>query len=464
MFRHVLIANRGAAAARILRAVKQMGLTATVVHAEVDRDLPYVADADHAMLLPGKNPRASYLDSAALLAALRESGADALHPGYGFLSENAEFARQVENAGVSFIGPAAQWIETMGHKTQARELMERHGLPVTPGTAPLGDNEAALHTAAEKLGYPVLVKPAGGGGGIGMLPVHEPQELVAAVSRARQAALRSFGVSDVYLEPYLQQPRHIEFQVLADNYGKVKVLGVRDCSVQRRHQKVVEEAPPAALDPAMLGSMARQVESALSTMGYNNIGTVEMLLEDGIFHFLEMNTRLQVEHAVTEAVTGLDLVKAQIQLAAGLPLDDVLAQEVQSEGCALEARIYAEDPISFLPSPGPLTELTWPDGANVRVESGYAQGNVVTPWFDPMIGKLVVWAPTRDEALTRLRDALQRTRVAGIKTNIPFLLQLLQNPQYAAGQLHTQITPQVVAALKQAQSTPTAQEKIHGAA
>lgn len=448
MFRKVLIANRGAAAARVLRALQTMGIGSVVVYAEVDRELPYVAAADEAILLPGENPRAAYLDQQALLDALAHSGADALHPGYGFLSEHAGFAARVEAAGVRFIGPAARWLDAMGHKTKARELMAMHGMPMAPSSPLLGEDDADILAAGEALGYPVLVKPAGGGGGIGMLPAHDGAGLLKAVAQARQAAARSFGCGDVYLERLVASPRHIEFQVLADTAGRAAVLFERDCSVQRRHQKILEEAPAPGLPRAAVDAMAARVAEVMQGLGYDNIGTVETLAGGGAFDFLEMNTRLQVEHAVTEAITGIDLVQAQIRLAAGEPLGAVLPERVALTGHAIEARLYAEDPVRFLPSPGRLNVLRWPCRPGLRIETGYAEGNVVTPHFDPMIAKLIVHAPSREEAMDELARALAETRIEGVKTNIPFLQQLLRDADFRAGRVHTGLTPQVVAALK----------------
>lgn len=460
MFQNVLIANRGAVAARVLRTVQAMGMRATVVYAEVDRELPYVALADHALALPGDDPRACYLNQDSLLAALERSGADALHPGYGFLAENAEFARRVQAAGVTFIGPAPARIEAMGHKTRARQWMAEHGLPMSPSSPLLGDDPTAIIAAAQALGYPVLVKPAGGGGGIGMLPAHDDASLLKAVAQARQAAARSFSCTDVYLERLLLQPRHIEFQVLADQQGQVRVLFERDCSLQRRHQKILEEAPAPALPRPALDAMADAVQAALQRGGYDNIGTVETLHAGGSFEFLEMNTRLQVEHAVTEAVTGLDLVEAQIRLAAGESLNDVLPATPRLQGHAIEARLYAEDPLRFLPSPGVLQQLRWPAGEGIRIETGYAEGNRVTPYFDPMIGKIIAHGPDRASAIARLRQALTQTVVVGVKTNLPFLVQALDDADFQAGRVHTGLTQQVVAALRAApQPIPTITEE-----
>jgi len=448
MFRKVLIANRGAAAARILRALKALGIGSVVVYADVDRELPYVAAADEAILLRGANPRAVYLDQQGLLDALAQSGADALHPGYGFLSEHADFAARVEAAGVRFIGPAARWLEAMGHKTRARDLMAAHGMPMAPSSPLLGDDEAEILAAAAALGYPLLVKPAGGGGGIGMLPAHDDAGLLKAVAQARQAATRSFGCGDVYLERLMTAPRHIEFQVLADCAGQAAVLFERDCSVQRRHQKIVEEAPAPGLSRADADAMAARINEVMQRLGYDNIGTVETLAAAGSFDFLEMNTRLQVEHAVTEAVTGVDLVQAQIRLAAGEPLHTVLPARPVLTGHAIEARLYAEDPVRFLPSPGRLNVLRWPRHDGLRIESGYAEGNVMTPHFDPMIAKLIVHAPSREEAMDQLARALTETRIEGVKTNIPFLLQLLRDADFRAGRVHTGLAAQVVEALR----------------
>ena len=424
----VLVANRGAAAARVIRAVEGMGLQAVVVYSTADAELPYVVQARESYCIGEAPARQSYLNQLALLDCMRRSGADAVHPGYGFLSENADFARAVEAAGHCFIGPSPRWIELLGHKARARDFMRSQGLRLG-GSSPVlpADDMAAVQAAAARLGYPVLIKPAGGGGGIGMVPVHAPAELEGAWKRASALAEKAFSDSSLYLERFVQSPRHIEFQFLADRYGNVMGLFERDCSTQRRYQKVIEESPAPEVDREMLQAMTEQLEKLLGATGYDVIGTVEMLYTPQTgFSFLEVNTRLQVEHAVTEAVTNVDIVQAQIRLAAGEPLVDVLAERPALRGHAIEARIYAEDPVRFLPSPGLLSIFELPNHtAGLRVETGYAQGNAVTSHYDPMVAKLIAHGNTRDEAIRCMRDALRATRIEGIRTNIPMIDRVL---------------------------------------
>ncbi|MGE8690763.1 MAG: acetyl-CoA carboxylase biotin carboxylase subunit [Achromobacter sp.] len=432
----ILIANRGAAAARVLRAVKALGLQSVVVYSEADADLPYVRQADESVCVGPAPARESYLNQDALLGAMARCGADALHPGYGFLSENAEFARRVEAAGHCFIGPSAKWIDALGNKAAARALMQRHGLPAGGSTGVLpGDDMAAVCRAAEALGFPVLIKPAGGGGGIGMVPAENAQSLPACWERARVMAEKAFGDASLYLERYIQAPRHIEFQFLADRYGNVLSLFERDCSTQRRYQKVIEEAPAPAIDRKAVADMADRLSAILGEIGYDVIGTVEMLYTpDSGFSFLEVNTRLQVEHAISEAVTGVDIVQAQIRLAAGEMLSSVVGRKPALTGHAIEARVYAEDPVRFLPSPGVLKVFDLPGaGPGLRIETGYAAGNRVSSHYDPMVAKIIALADTREAATRALIGALDSTRVEGIKTNIPMILQVLRSERFGAG-------------------------------
>lgn len=431
----VLVANRGAAAARVIRAVEGMGLQAVVVYSAADAELPYVAQAAESYCVGEAPARQSYLNQQALLDCMRRSGADAVHPGYGFLSENADFARAVEAAGHCFIGPSPKWIKLLGHKARARDFMRSQGLALG-GSSPVlpPDDMAAVQAAAAELGYPVLIKPAGGGGGIGMVPVYAPAELEGAWRRASGLAEKAFSDSSLYLERFVQAPRHIEFQFLADRYGNVMSLFERDCSTQRRYQKVIEESPAPEIDRGVLQAMTAQLEKLLGATGYDVIGTVEMLYTPQTgFSFLEVNTRLQVEHAVTEAVTNVDIVQAQIRLAAGEPLADVLPDRPALNGHAIEARIYAEDPVRFLPSPGLLSTFEFPSyGPGLRVETGYAQGNAVTSHYDPMVAKLIAHGNTRDEAIRRMRDALRATRIEGIRTNIPMIDRVLGSNTFRA--------------------------------
>jgi acetyl-CoA carboxylase biotin carboxylase subunit len=451
MFNKVIVANRGAVAARVLRALKSLGIRTVAVYSEADAGLPYLAMADETHAIGAADPRASYLKADVLLEVMRRSGADGLHPGYGFLSENAAFAERVNASGAGFIGPSPRWIDAMGHKTRARELMATHGMPMGASSALLDEDDARTLAHAQGVGYPVLVKPAGGGGGIGMLPARDDAELLKAVTQARSMAQRSFGNAELYLERLVERPRHVEFQVLADRHGNVRHLFERDCSVQRRHQKVIEEAGAPGIPRAQVEAAAGNITAILARLGYDVIGTVETLYDGaGGFNFLEMNTRLQVEHAVTEEVTGIDLVASQVRLAWGERLDAVLPDEVSLRGHAIEARIYAEDPVRFFPSPGPLRTLRLPSGEGIRVETGYAEGSLVTPFYDPMIAKLIARGASRAEAIARLVDALDDTVIEGVKTNIPFIRQVLQSPEFVAGEVHTGLGAQVLARAKAA--------------
>lgn len=436
--KRVLVANRGAVARRVIRALRTLGIESVAVYSEADRDLPYLSEADVALPIGPAPASQSYLNRDALLRVARECGADALHPGYGFLSENADFAEAVEQAGMVFVGPSPRWIRMLGHKTQARDAMRALGMPMAPSSAVLGCDLEAVRQAAGTLGYPVLIKPATGGGGIGMIPLARPQDVDTEWGRARLIAERSFGGSELYLEKLLRDPRHVEFQFLADRHGQLRCLYERDCSTQRRHQKVLEEAPAPGLERAALQDMAARLEAMLSGMGYDVIGTVEMLYtpETG-FSFLEINTRLQVEHAVTESVTGVDIVAAQLRLAAGERMADVLPLVPPLSGHAIEARVYAEDPVRFLPSPGVLQEFAPPAMAGVRIETGYATGCRVSSHYDPMLAKVIASAQTRRQALDLLKAALAQFRVAGVKTNIPFVLRLLDDPEFRAGRVST---------------------------
>lgn len=445
MFNKVIVANRGAVAARVLRALKKLQIRSVAVYSEADAGAPYLAEADETYLLGAAPARESYLNQDALINVIRTSGADGLHPGYGFLAENAAFARLVEQAGAKFIGPSAQWIDAMGHKTRARELAIQHGLPVGQGSPVLSGDESEMIRYAEQIGFPVLIKPAGGGGGIGMLVADKPADLVASVERARSMAMRGFSNAEVYLEKYLQRPRHIEFQLLGDQHGTVRHLFDRDCSVQRRHQKVIEEASAPAVDRPKVNALAQKLADTFSRMGYDNIGTVEMLMgADGTFNFLEMNTRLQVEHGVTEEITGVDLVVAQIRSAAGEKLDAILPADLQANGHAVQARIYAEDSKRFLPSPGRLTTYRPPYGAGVRIETGYAEGREVTAHYDPLLAKVIAHGPTREAAIDTLLGAIRNFEVAGVKTNIAALDIILSSDVFRAGDVHTGLVSELI--------------------
>jgi acetyl-CoA carboxylase biotin carboxylase subunit len=434
----VLVANRGEIARRVIATARRMGIRAVAVYSEADAELPYVREADEAVPIGPPPPARSYLDAAAILRAARDTGARAIHPGYGFLSENAGFARQVTEAGLTWVGPSASAIEQMGDKISARNLMAAAGVPVAEGTTePVSDLEAAL-AAAALIGYPVMVKAAAGGGGIGMSAAADPEQLVAAFETARSRAERFFGSPAILLERYVAPARHVEVQILGLADGRVLALGERDCSVQRRHQKVAEETPSPGVGPGLRARMLDAAVRAGETVGYQGAGTVEFLVDQrtGDFTFLEMNTRLQVEHPVTEMVTGIDLVEQQLRIAAGGGVSFDPAA-VTATGHAIELRVYAEDPARFLPSPGTITAWDEPAGEGIRVDAGYMAGNQVTPFYDPLLAKLCVWAPDRDEALSRARDAVASFRITGLKTNLPFHADLLDSEEFSDGSYDT---------------------------
>jgi acetyl-CoA carboxylase biotin carboxylase subunit len=433
----------------VLRALNALGVHSVAVYSEADAGAPYLEMAGESYAIGPAAARESYLNQDALIEVLRKSHADGLHPGYGFLSENAAFALKVLDTGARFIGPSPRWIELMGHKTRARELAAAHGMPMSKGSGVLpADTDAAL-AAAHAIGFPVLVKPAGGGGGIGMLPAKDEGELVAAVERSRSMAERGFGNAEVYLERLIERPRHVEFQVLGDAHGEVAHLFERDCSTQRRNQKVIEEAPAPGIDRRQAEAVATQVAGIMRKMGYDNIGTVEMLMgADGAFSFLEMNTRLQVEHGVTEEVTGVDLVQAQLRSAAGARLSEILPERIEIRGHAIQARVYAEDPKNFFPSPGKLKVFRPPQDPRVRIETGYGEGRDVTPHYDPMIAKVIVRADTRERAVDGLIEALSAFEIQGIKHNIPAVLAVLRSEAFRAGRVHTGLIPEVLSQRK----------------
>jgi acetyl-CoA carboxylase biotin carboxylase subunit len=445
MFSKVLVVNRGAVAARVLRALNAMNIPSVAVYSEADHNAPYLEMASQTFAIGPAPARESYLNQDTLIDVLRQSGADGLHPGYGFLSENAGFAQKVIDAGSSFIGPSPKWIDAMGHKTRARDIAAQYGMPMSQGSDVLPDDNDAIIAAARKIGFPVLVKPAGGGGGIGMLPAKDEAELLTAVERSRSMASRGFGTTEVYLEKLIERPRHVEFQILGDQHGGAMHLFERDCSTQRRNQKVIEEAPGPQIPRDKAVAVADQIAGIMRTMGYDNIGTVEMLLgADGSFNFLEMNTRLQVEHGVTEEVTGVDLVRAQIRSGAGEKLGDILPGKAEIKGHAIQARVYAEDPKNFFPSPGKLTVFRPPEGEGIRVDTGYAEGRDVTPHYDPMIAKVIVRAATREAAIDKLIEALGGFDIQGLKHNIPAVINILRSEQFRAGRVHTGIIGEVM--------------------
>ena len=434
----VLIANRGEIAVRVARACHETGLAAVAVYSEADRGAPHTLAADAAIPIGGAPARDSYLNVEALLAAARAAGADAVHPGYGFLAESAAFARAVETAGLTWIGPPPAAIATMGDKLAARAAVERAGVPCVPGTeiAP-GDTRAAARQAGG-LGYPVLVKAAAGGGGKGMRAVGSEGELADALAAATREAEGAFGDGRVYLERLLVRPRHVEVQVLGDRHGTLLHLGERECSIQRRHQKIVEETPSPAVTPRLRAELVRAALAAARAVGYVNAGTVEFLLDsDGHFYFLEMNTRVQVEHPITEWVTGVDIVAAQLRIAAGAPLGFAQA-DVVPRGHAIEARLYAEDPAAnFFPSAGPILTLREPNGPGIRVDSGVTTGSVVPLEYDPLLGKISAWGSDRSSAIARLGAALRDTAVLGPTTNLAFLQDVLAHAAFLRGETHT---------------------------
>ena len=438
MFRKILIANRGEIAVRVIRACREMGVASVAVYSDVDRASLHVRKADEAYPLGPAAAAESYLNIARILEAARQSGADAIHPGYGFLSENARFAEACQQAGVKFIGPTAAAMEKMGSKTRARQTMEKSGIPFVPGTSRALESCQEAERIAAEIGYPVMLKAAAGGGGKGMRLVRSQAEMKSALEGAQSEALRAFGDGDVYLERAVVNPRHIEVQVLADEHGNTVYLGERECSIQRRHQKVLEEAPSPFVDDDMRRHMGETAVRVARAVNYTNAGTVEFLVDQNKnFYFLEMNTRLQVEHPVTELVTGLDLVHLQIRIAAGERLP--FAQEdVRLRGHAMECRIYAEDPDNnYFPSPGKITLLLAPSGPGIRRDSGMYEGWTVPTDYDPMLAKLIGYGSGREQAIARLRRALYEYFVGGIKTNISLFQRILEDGDFQAGRVDT---------------------------
>jgi len=439
VFDSVLIANRGEIARRIIRTARRMGVKAIAVYSDADSELPYVREADEAVYIGASAPAQSYLDSVLLLDVARTTGAAAIHPGYGFLAESPGFATAVIAAGVTWIGPAPEAIEQMGDKIRARNLMAAAGVPVAPGSsAPVADADAAV-AQASRIGYPVMVKAAAGGGGIGMSAAADEGALRSAFDTARSRAERFFGSPDILLERYLPRARHVEVQILGLADGRLLAFGERDCSVQRRHQKIAEETPSPGVSPALRSRMLAAAVRAGEAVGYRGAGTVECLVdvETGSFVFLEMNTRLQVEHPVTELVTGIDLVEQQFLIAAGEPVSFDADSPVTATGHAIELRVYAEDPKRFLPSPGAITAWSEPSGPGIRVDAGYAAGTTVTLFYDPLLAKLCVHGATRGEALDRARAAVAAFRVEGPKTNLPFHAELVEHPSFVSGDYDT---------------------------
>ncbi len=471
MFSRVLIANRGEIAVRVAQGLRELGIAPLAVYSEPDRAAPHVSAADEAHPLEGATAAETYLRGDRIIEIARQCGADAVHPGYGFLSENAAFAQACSDAGLCFIGPKPQTIRAMGDKVRAKALMREAGVPVVPGVESAAEDRAQLEADAAAIGYPVLVKAAAGGGGKGMRVVGEPAALRAAVEAAQREAGAAFGDRRVFLEKYVARARHVEFQILGDEHGAVVHLFERECSIQRRHQKIIEEAPAPGLAPAIRDEMGAAAVRAAQAISYTNAGTVEFMVDDaGAFYFLEVNTRLQVEHPVTELTTRRDLVHAQVRAACGEPLP-FRQEDLTQEGHAIECRVCAEDPSrDFLPSTGTIHVYVPPAGPGIRVDSGVTEGSTVTVHYDPMLAKLVVWGETRPAAIARMRHALDSFVVLGVTTNIGFLRSVLDHPAFTAGVLSTRfleehaiattagVAPEamIVAALESGVTTPPA--------
>lgn len=432
MFEKVLIANRGEVALRIHRACREMGIRTVAVHSEADSNAMHVRLADEAVCIGPARSADSYLNKPAIISAAVITGADAIHPGFGFLSENADFADMVEKHGITFIGPTVEQMRLMGDKITARKAAKEAGLPITEGSPALENVEDAK-TWAEKIGYPIIIKAKDGGGGKGMKIAYSDDDIEEAFTMAKAEAKSSFPSDVVYMEKYLQHPRHIEMQILADKYGNVVHLGERDCSIQRNNQKVIEECPSPALNQSQRHEIGEIVRKAIAKIGYCNAGTLEFLYENGKFYFMEMNTRLQVEHPITEAVTGIDIVKEQIRIASGAHLG-YTQDDITFNGHAIECRINAEDPATFTPCPGKITEWHAPGGLGVRVDSEIYSGYTIPPFYDSMIAKLIVHANTRNAALMRLRRALEEFVIMGVKTTIPLHQEIIAQPEYLDGQ------------------------------
>lgn len=433
MFEKILIANRGEIALRIQRACRTLGIKSVAIYSEADKDAKYVKIADEAVCIGPAKSAQSYLHIPSIIAAAEITGAQAIHPGYGFLSENAEFARRVEGSGFVFIGPRPENIATMGDKVKAKEAMIRSGVPVVPGSdgeLPLNDKEVIK--IAKKVGYPVIIKAVAGGGGRGMRVVHKEEDLISLLEITRSEAQAGFGNPAVYMERYLTKPRHIEIQILADEYGNVIHLGERDCSMQRRHQKVIEEAPGVGITDKMRKEIGAACVKACKTIKYRGAGTFEFLFENGEFFFIEMNTRVQVEHTITEMITGIDIVKEQIYIASGEKLR-YKQSDINLKGHAIECRVNAEDPFTFIPSPGKIEHCHFAGGNGVRIDSHVYSGYSVPPFYDSMIGKIIAHGENREEAINRMKGALLETSFKGIKTNIPLHLELLNDRGFCEG-------------------------------
>ena len=437
MINKILIANRGEIAIRVMRACREMGIASVAVYSEADKDALFAKYADEAYCIGPPPATQSYLNIQKVIEVAKESGADAIHPGYGFLAENPKFARACEEEGVKFIGPSSRVLELMGDKVAARREMVNAGIPVVPGTDECVAEFEQARGVVKEIGYPVIIKPSGGGGGIGMTIVANEGELAKALESTQAIAKTTFGLCDVYIEKYLSNPRHIEFQLLGDSKGNAIHLGERECSIQRRHQKLIEESPSAAVTPAMRAKMGKLAANAARYVGYEGAGTMEFLFSEGKFYFLEVNARVQVEHPVTEMVTGIDIVKEQIRIASGLPLS-LKQEKVRWNGWAIECRINAEDPLNdFVPTPGKIKGYHSPGGTGIRVDSGVYVSYTIPPFYDPMISKLIVWGGDRNEAIARMRRALYEYMIVGIQSNIPFHKAVMENLRFVKGELGT---------------------------
>lgn len=438
MFRKILIANRGEIALRVNCAAKELGINTVAVYSEADRNSLHVRFADEAICIgPAKSAR-SYLDIPAVISAAEITNVDAIHPGYGFLSENADFAEVCETSGVKFIGPKPNVIRTMGLKQRARAVMKEHGVPILPGSEGVLNSAEEALALADEIGYPIILKAAAGGGGRGMRVVRAADDLPHLLTQAQAEAAASFACGDVYMEKFIETPRHIEFQVIADEHGNVEILGERECSIQRRHQKLVEESPSPAVSQKLRKSISDGLRQAMKVIGYTNAGTVEFLMDEkGRLYFIEVNARIQVEHPVTEFVTGIDLVKAQIRIAAGEKLNEIITAPIAPRGHSIECRINAEHPETFAPSPGRITGLNLPGGIGVRVDTAAYTDGVIPPYYDSLIAKLIVYGSDRAEAISRMKRALSMFVVEGISTTIPLHERILENADFQAGRFDT---------------------------
>ncbi|PHQ82344.1 MAG: acetyl-CoA carboxylase biotin carboxylase subunit [Coxiella sp. (in: Bacteria)] len=433
MFEKILIANRGEIALRVLRACKEMGIKTVAVYSTADRDLMHVRLADEAVCIGPANSTDSYLNIPAVISAAEVAHADAIHPGYGFLAENADFSEQVEKGGFVFIGPKAETINLMGNKVSAIKSMKKAGIPCIPGSdgALTSDNEHNLQLGRD-IGYPLIVKASGGGGGRGMRVVRSEDELISTIATTKTEAAAAFGTDEVYMEKFLENPRHIEIQILSDGQGHAIHLGERDCSMQRRHQKVLEEAPAPGITEEQRNKIGKRCVDACIAINYSGAGTFEFLFENGEFYFIEMNTRIQVEHPVTEMITGIDLIKQQLKIAAGMPLT-LKQEDIKIKGHAIECRVNAEDPKTFMPCPGTIEQFHAPGGFGVRVDSHIYNGYRVPPYYDSMIGKIIAYGSTREEALNKMNNALSETVIEGIKTNLPLQQEIINDKNFRDG-------------------------------